>query len=76
MVGVKRALAINPKEEKMACFYEMKMMEEEKWKAKPTTDDRGEKGVSGRKRFELEVQRLALETEEKNLGLTKPCIGG
>jgi hypothetical protein len=40
MVEVKRALAAEQKEEKMACFYEMKLMEEENWKAKMETEDR------------------------------------
>lgn len=30
MVGVKRALAANQKEEKMTCFYKMRTVEEEK----------------------------------------------
>ena len=40
MVKVKRALTTVRKEEKMTSFYEMKLMEEENWKAKMTTEDR------------------------------------
>uniref|UniRef100_M8C6N5 Uncharacterized protein n=1 Tax=Aegilops tauschii TaxID=37682 RepID=M8C6N5_AEGTA len=39
MVDVKRALAADWKEDKLNCFYEMKMMEE-KWKAKAAAEER------------------------------------
>lgn len=37
---VKRALAAERKEEKISCFYEMKMMEEGRWKAKAAAEER------------------------------------
>jgi hypothetical protein len=55
-------LAAGRKKEDMACFYEMKMMEEDKWKAKAAAEER--KVQVEEKILELHVQSLALEVKE------------
>lgn len=63
MVEVKRAFAAERKEGKLTRFYELKMMEEERWKAKVATEER--KVQAGERRLPIEEQRLAMEAEER-----------
>lgn len=51
------------KEEKLTCFYEIKMMEEERLKAKAAAEERKVKVEE--KILKIEVQRRAMKVEEQ-----------